>query len=158
MGFPRQEHWSGLPFPSLRDLPSPGIKHGVYREAVRTQIRSPRSSAPHLPWLHHPQNRGLAAQLAISGLTPATRLGDDLQFFFFLIPNSISPSGMLVPVPGTNCHALFQWSPGVSVLHYNPWTGLRTLRLVFLRSPQTQELRECKVTRSMKPQSWGPDG
>ena len=26
MGFPRQEYWSGLPFPSLRDLPSPGIK------------------------------------------------------------------------------------------------------------------------------------
>ena len=26
MGFCRQEHWSGLPFPSLGDLPNPGIK------------------------------------------------------------------------------------------------------------------------------------
>ena len=26
MGFSRQEHWSGLPFPSPRDLPDPGIK------------------------------------------------------------------------------------------------------------------------------------
>ena len=26
MGFPRQEHWSGLPFPSLGDLPSSGIE------------------------------------------------------------------------------------------------------------------------------------
>ena len=26
MGFPRQEHWSGLPFPSLGNLPYPGIK------------------------------------------------------------------------------------------------------------------------------------
>ena len=25
-GFPRQEYWSGLPFPSLGDLPDPGIK------------------------------------------------------------------------------------------------------------------------------------
>ena len=25
-GFPRQEHWSGLPFPSPRDLPDPGIE------------------------------------------------------------------------------------------------------------------------------------
>ena len=25
MGFPRQEHWNGLPFPTLGDLP-PGIK------------------------------------------------------------------------------------------------------------------------------------
>ena len=26
MGFPRQEHWSGLPFPSSADLPDPQIK------------------------------------------------------------------------------------------------------------------------------------
>ena len=26
MGFFRQEHWSGLPFPSPGDLPNPGIK------------------------------------------------------------------------------------------------------------------------------------
>ena len=25
-GFPRQEYWSGLPFPSLGDLPDSGIK------------------------------------------------------------------------------------------------------------------------------------
>ena len=28
MGFPRQEYWSGLPFPSPEDLPIPGIKSG----------------------------------------------------------------------------------------------------------------------------------
>ena len=28
MGFPRQGHWSGLPFPSPGDLPDPGIKPG----------------------------------------------------------------------------------------------------------------------------------
>ena len=28
VGFPRQEYWSGLPFPSLGDLPTPGIKPG----------------------------------------------------------------------------------------------------------------------------------
>ena len=26
IGFPSQEHWSGLPFPSPSDLPNPGIK------------------------------------------------------------------------------------------------------------------------------------
>ena len=26
MGFSRQEHWSGLPFSSLGDLPNPGIE------------------------------------------------------------------------------------------------------------------------------------
>jgi len=28
MGFSRQEYWSGLPFPSLGDLPDPGIETG----------------------------------------------------------------------------------------------------------------------------------
>ena len=28
MGFPRQEYWSGLPFPSPGDLPRPGIEPG----------------------------------------------------------------------------------------------------------------------------------
>ena len=28
MGFPRQEYWSGLSFPSPGDLPNPGIKPG----------------------------------------------------------------------------------------------------------------------------------
>ena len=27
MEFPRQEYWSGYPFPSPRDLPDPGIEH-----------------------------------------------------------------------------------------------------------------------------------
>ena len=26
MGFPRQEYWNGLPFPSAGDLPDPGIE------------------------------------------------------------------------------------------------------------------------------------
>ena len=26
MGFPRQEYWSGLPFPPPGDLPNPGIE------------------------------------------------------------------------------------------------------------------------------------
>ena len=28
MGFSRQEYWSGLPFPSLGNLPDPGVKPG----------------------------------------------------------------------------------------------------------------------------------
>ena len=28
MGFPRQEYWSGLSFPSLGDVPDPGIELG----------------------------------------------------------------------------------------------------------------------------------
>ena len=41
MGFPRQEYWSGLPFPSPRDLPDPGIEPG-----------SPAFQADSLPLSH----------------------------------------------------------------------------------------------------------
>ena len=41
MGFPRQEYWSGLPFPSSGDIPDPGIKPA-----------SPSLQADSLP-LHH---------------------------------------------------------------------------------------------------------
>ena len=46
MGFPRQEHWSGLPFPSPGDLPNPGIK----LESPALQVDSLPSEPPGKPW------------------------------------------------------------------------------------------------------------
>ena len=40
MGFSRQEYWSGLPFPSLEDLPNPGIETGssaLYVDALPSE-------------------------------------------------------------------------------------------------------------------------
>ena len=34
MGFPKQEYQSGLPFPSLGDLPEPGIEHASLASLV----------------------------------------------------------------------------------------------------------------------------
>ena len=34
VGFPRQEYWSGLLFPSLGDLPDPGIKSAFLTSPV----------------------------------------------------------------------------------------------------------------------------
>ena len=42
MGFPRQECWKGLPFPSLGDLPDPGIKPG----SLSLQVDSLLSETP----------------------------------------------------------------------------------------------------------------
>ena len=44
MGFPWEEYWSGLPFPSLEDLPDPGIKP--------TSPESPALQANSLPLSH----------------------------------------------------------------------------------------------------------
>ena len=41
MGFPRQEYWSGLPFPPSGDLPDPGIKHVFPGLAGRFFITEP---------------------------------------------------------------------------------------------------------------------
>ena len=37
MGFPRQEYWSGLPFPSPGDLPNPGLEPGSYSLLVTSE-------------------------------------------------------------------------------------------------------------------------
>ena len=38
MEFSRQEYWSGLPFPSPRDLPDPGIKPSCIYEAHKLRV------------------------------------------------------------------------------------------------------------------------
>ena len=44
MGFPRQEHWSGLPFPSAGGLPDPGIEPGPPASAGGIEPGSPASA------------------------------------------------------------------------------------------------------------------
>ena len=54
MGFPRQEHWSGFPFPSPGDFPNPGIKPALAGGTSPLNHRgSPKSEATLLqfhPW------------------------------------------------------------------------------------------------------------
>ena len=38
MGFPRQEYWNGLPFPSPGDLPNPGIEPASLVSGIGRQI------------------------------------------------------------------------------------------------------------------------
>ena len=40
-GFPRQEYWSGLPFPSPGDLPNPGIEPASYALAGKFTTEPP---------------------------------------------------------------------------------------------------------------------
>ena len=52
MGFSRQEHWSGLPFPTPGDLPDPGIEPGSPASTLAGPLfttappEKPRSSSP----------------------------------------------------------------------------------------------------------------
>ena len=49
MGFPRQEYWSTLPFPSPEDLPDPGIKPTSPALAGRFFI----TESPGKPYIMH---------------------------------------------------------------------------------------------------------
>ena len=45
MGFPRQEYWSGLPFPPPGDLPDPGIEStSVMSSALAGRFFTPRAT------------------------------------------------------------------------------------------------------------------
>ena len=44
MGFPRQEYWSGLPFPSPGDLPYPGIELGSLALQADSLLTEPPAS------------------------------------------------------------------------------------------------------------------
>ena len=49
MGFSRQEYWSGLPFPSPRDLPDPGIELA----SLMSLALAGRVSTPSATWEAH---------------------------------------------------------------------------------------------------------
>ena len=57
MGFPSQEYWSGLPFPSPGDLPDPGIKPKspkLQADALTSEPQGkPINSSPNPPRLGH---------------------------------------------------------------------------------------------------------
>ena len=91
MGFPRQEYWSWLPFPSPGDLPDPGIEPtsalagGFFGGSVvknppaeqEAWVQSPEERNPsplQCSSLGNPRDRG-AWQAAVHG---ATRVGHDL--------------------------------------------------------------------------------
>ena len=51
-GFPRQEYWSGLPFPSHRDFPNPGIEPASPPFAGRLFTAEPPGKPRDIVWDH----------------------------------------------------------------------------------------------------------
>ena len=66
MGFPRQEYWSGLPFPSPGDLSDPGIKP-----------RSPALQADSLP----PELPGKPSRMKVVGNKNARKYYEKVNQF-----------------------------------------------------------------------------
>ena len=69
MGFPRQEYWSGLLFPSPGDLPDPGIK---------------------------PESPALAGRFFTTALPGKPGFSYSQFFFFFFLRNKIHMGSMII--------------------------------------------------------------
>ena len=65
MGFSRQEYWSGLPCPSLGDLPNPGIEP----QSPTLQVDSLPSEPP-----GKPKNTGVGSLSLLQGIFPTQKL------------------------------------------------------------------------------------
>ena len=66
LGFSRQEHWSGLPFPPPGDLPDPGIKPlspASPELAGRFFITEPSGKPPEWAKAAHPKEKCTAPQI-----------------------------------------------------------------------------------------------
>ena len=79
MGFPKQEYWSGLPFPSLKDLPnprmeptSPALADGLF---TTESPGEPRSQALKGKLRHTYNVKSLFEQKLILTGQPQTRSG-----------------------------------------------------------------------------------
>ena len=88
MGFPRQEYWSGLPFPSPGDLPNPGIKPGSPAlEADALTSEPPGKPKDRLNVFKTRENQSLtyayykddASKYDIEHTVPRSRGGDNSQ-------------------------------------------------------------------------------
>ena len=98
MGFPRKEHWSGLPFPSPRDLPDPGI-----------EPQSPALQAHSLPTEPPGKRRSFDVLLKQSQLRSASEACRYIVDAEEMLP--ASPWGLNVP-HGNHPLALPHWDGG----------------------------------------------
>ena len=95
VGFPRQEYWSGLPFPSPGDLPNPGIKPSSLALAGRFFTTEPYYLLPYdeAPESHSESLQPLRfgeSSIVTCQASPAWRGTPVLEkkgffFFFFLL-------------------------------------------------------------------------
>ena len=98
MGFSRQEDWSGLTFPSLGDLPNPGIEPGspaLQADSLTTELR--KSQFPGCSAVKNlPANAGVTGDVGSSprlGRSPGGGNGNSLQYSCLGNPMAEEPGG-----------------------------------------------------------------
>ena len=70
IAFPRKEYWSGLPFPSLGDLPNPGIEPGsptLQADFLLSEPPGKPEGSLGVPLCYYPPHSLVIAKLIIQG-------------------------------------------------------------------------------------------
>ena len=92
MGFPNQEHWGGLPFPSPGNLPDPGIDKPILLWAIANT--------------ECPNNIAYVS-------SPRELIGVQLSYYVFWesgVPSFIFPSSVWRALNSVNTGFLFNWN------------------------------------------------
>ena len=95
MGFSRQEHWSGLPFPSPGDLPNPGVEP----RSPTLQTDSLPAVPPGKPVVKRPPANADMGDLGLIpgwGRCPGEGHGNPLSVLAWRIPWTEKPGGLQV--------------------------------------------------------------
>ena len=116
MGFPRQEYWNGLPFPSPRDLPNPGIEPVFSHTAAGFFTTEPAGKMHCTACLISAQELGREAE----------RKGSKEKQYLFVHPNPLSLATLF-----NNNFPFIQWSPTCS-FSYCMMTSFLTILLIYL--------------------------
>ena len=107
MGFPRQEYWSGLPLPSPRDLPDPGLEPTTSPALAGRFFTTELAGKP---------AAAAAAAAAAKSLQSCPTLCD---------PRDGSPTGS--PVPGILQARILEW---VAISFSNAWKWKLKVKLL----------------------------
>ena len=67
MGFPREEYWSGLPFPSLGEFPDPGIEPG-FPTLQANSLPSKPPEKPYQRWRETSEEYGINKLLNVKDI------------------------------------------------------------------------------------------
>ena len=122
MGFPRQEYWSGLPFPSPGDLSNPGIEHMSISWHVDSLQLSHQGSPLHPLWCDNSNQQDLRecnnCQHSIITSAPAPPLKGKLCFAFH--------------VTSTILLGIIPTFPSLLVMNCVKWSEVKLLSRVWL--------------------------
>ena len=127
MGFPRQEHWSGLPFPSPGDLSDPGIESSSVQSLSHVRLFASPWTAARQASLSITNSCSLLKLMSIESVTPSNHLM--LYHPLLLLPSIFSSIRVFSKESVLRIMWPKYWSFSFSISPSSEYSGLITFRI-----------------------------